>query len=217
MKLHSSSPKSILNWLIWICLPVNKINLNFWQLIPPTVSQLWKMVIFQFGNQEQSCNTSATNVLLNQGLHLLLLKIVVKGSSEGSPFHFWNQSRKEAYPTEPDSKIEWRHLQSISNRSRYGSLWNLNDITTPKRGTRNNTGNRYWDSTQKCPIWPLIILQQIRVSDEIEHFDLDKKYLILSRFDKKMPNVATKNVLFRHPLPVLFLLPRFTCSFDLNI
>ena len=39
-----------------------------------------------------------------------------------------------------------------------------------KPGNRNNTGNRCWDSTQKCPISPLIVFQRIRVSGEIEHF-----------------------------------------------
>ena len=39
-----------------------------------------------------------------------------------------------------------------------------------KRGNRNNTGNRCWDSRWKCLISPLIQCQRIRASGEIEHF-----------------------------------------------
>ena len=51
-----------------------------------------------------------------------------------------------------------------------------------EHGNRNNTGNRCWDSTQK----------------------------FVEAFDIKMSYFATKNVLFRHRFPLLFLLPRLT-------
>ena len=47
-----------------------------------------------------------------------------------------------------------------------------------KRGNRNNTGNRCWDSKQKCLISPLILFRRIRANGQIEHFDLDRKISI---------------------------------------
>ena len=72
-----------------------------------------------------------------------------KGSSEGNPFHFWNQSRREADPTWPDSKIEWRHLQTILSRSRYESWWNLNHIA-------ENRTLKFW---VRPPLWTTLKTQ----------------------------------------------------------
>ena len=43
---------------------------------------------------------------------------------KGSPksFYFWNQYRKEAYPTWNDSEFEWHHFQSTWSRSRNSSF-----------------------------------------------------------------------------------------------